>query len=80
MSHSIPSIGSAPVPRPQSTVESATQEALETPAVTRQEALKGDRVAQRKLERERRTQLATEAPGESASGSTEKKFRVNVVA
>jgi hypothetical protein len=80
MSHSISSIGSAPVPRPQSTVESATQEALETPAVTRQEALKGDRVAQRKLEREQRTRLTNETPGESSSGSIEKKSRVNVVA
>ena len=36
----------------RSSAESAAQEAEETPAVTRQEAGKGDRVAQRKLAKE----------------------------
>ena len=81
MSHSVSSIGSSRLPRPQqSATESATQEALETPAVTRQEALKGDRVAQRKLAREQRANLTSKRLEESPPVASDKNSRVNVFA
>ena len=80
MSHSVSSIGSAPLPQRQSTAESAAQEALETPAVTRQEALKGDQVAQRKLAREQRAEHPSKDAEGSGSGTSEKKSGVNVFA
>jgi hypothetical protein len=80
MSQSVSGIGPTAAARRPSAAESAVQEALETPAVTRQEALKGDRVAQRKLAREQRAKLTTDKVQEAPPAASEKKSRVNVVA
>jgi hypothetical protein len=64
-----------------SAVASATQEAQETPAVTRQEATKGDRVAQRKLAKEQAAATAASQPNEAASSPARNTGRrVRVVA
>ena len=50
-------------PQPGSAA-AAVQEAIETPDVTRKEALKGDKVAQRKLQQEQQaTQAKAPEPG-----------------
>lgn len=57
------------------------QEAQETRAVTRQEAAKGDRIAQRKLAKEEAAQAAQQVPAASDEGAeTAKGTRVKVVA
>jgi hypothetical protein len=64
--------------------ESAAQEAEETPAVTRQEAAKGDRAAQRKLAREQARATSAETakdPTATSQGTKGKTGRsVSVVA
>jgi hypothetical protein len=58
--------------------EGAAQEAQETPAVTRQEALKGDRVAQRKLARQEAAQGA--GKGSETSEEAPSPHSINIFA
>ncbi len=60
---------SSPAASNRPAVESAVQEATETPAVTRKEAQHGDRVAQRKLAKEEAAQAAI-AGGASRATAT----------
>ena len=72
-------VGSAQVHRRQTSEsvqnrpgsESPAQEAQETPAVTRQEALHGDRVAQRKLARQQAVQAARKDAATDSSVKSE---------
>lgn len=55
--------------QPQPATESPAHEAEETPAVTAQEAAKGDTVAQRKLAAEEAAQAASGESGQSPAGN-----------